>query len=94
MIQAHLNEHKSLPEGYAIKTKVSEGSISTQALEGGERENVELKGARIYVVREGFKAPDAIWDPNADIATTFTNNLDFFLIHFDLRKVTRTGMAL
>jgi len=60
-------------------------------LEGGERENVELQGARIYVVREGFKAPDAIWDPNADIATTFTNNLDFFPNTFRPQESDKNG---
>ena len=54
LIQKHLNQHKSLPEGYTIKTKVSEGSILPSALTGSERENVQIKGAQIYVVREGY----------------------------------------
>ena len=91
VIQNHLNTHKSLPEGYAIKTKVADGSILPSALPGGERENVQLNGAQIYVVREGYKAPDAIWDPNADIATTFTNNLDFFPNTFRPQEVDKNN---
>ena len=91
MIQAHLNDHKSLPEGYTIKTKVSEGTISPNVLPGGERENVQLNGAQLYVVREGYKAPDAIWDPNADIASTFSNKLDFFPNTFRPQEVDKNN---
>ena len=34
MIQNHLNNNKSLPDGYTIKTKVAEGKISSQPLSG------------------------------------------------------------
>ncbi len=78
MIENHLNENQSLPDGYSLRTKVAEGKISAQNLPSGGRENVEVKGAKTYVVREGFKAPDSVWDPNADIAKAFTNKFDFF----------------
>ena len=94
LIQKHLNQHKSLPEGYTIKTKVSEGSILPSALTGSERENVQIKGAQIYVVREGYKAPDAVWDPNADMATAFTNKLDFFPNTFRPQEVDKNNNGI
>jgi len=78
MVESYLNENKRLPEGYTLKTKVTEGEISASKLSSGERENVEVKGAKTYVVREGFKAPDGVWNPDSEIATAFSNNLDFF----------------
>jgi len=78
MIEKYLNDNKSLPEGYSLRTKVAEGEISSNSLSLGDRENVEVKGAKTYVVRDGFKAPDTVWDPNAEIAKAFTNNFDFF----------------
>jgi hypothetical protein len=78
MVEKYINENKSLPEGYSLKTKIAEGEISSNPLNLGDRENVEVKGAKTYVVRDGFKAPDTVWDPNADIAKAFTNNFDFF----------------
>ena len=78
MIEKYLNDNKSLPEGYSLRTKVAEGEISSNSLSLGGRENVEVKGAKTYVVRDGFKAPDTVWDPNAEIAKAFTNNFDFF----------------
>ena len=78
MVEVYLNENKALPEGYSLKTKVAEGAIIPDPLASGDRENVLVRGAKIYVVREGYKAPDEVWNPDADIATAFTNQLDFF----------------
>ena len=89
MIEQHLNQHKSLPEGYAIKTKVAEGSIQPESLIDGGRENVQLSGAQIYVVREGYKTPDDVWDPEADMAMAFTNNLNFFPNTFRPQEVDK-----
>ena len=58
-------------------------------LTSGERENVEVKGAKTYVVREGFKAPDGVWNPDSEIATAFSNNLDFFPNTFRPQEVDK-----
>jgi len=60
MIEKYLNDNKSLPEGYSLRTKVAEGEISSNSLSLGDRENVEVKGAKTYVVRDGFKAPETV----------------------------------
>ncbi|MDG1139747.1 MAG: DUF1538 domain-containing protein [Opitutales bacterium] len=80
-VDQYLQKNKKLPEGYTIKTRITEGKIVPSALPSdsdGVRENVEVQGAKAYVVREGFKAPDGVWDEGTDIATAFTNNFDFF----------------
>ncbi len=89
MVENYLNENKRLPEGYTLKTKVTEGEISASKLSSGERENVEVKGAKTYVVREGFKAPDGVWNPDSEIATAFSNNLDFFPNTFRPQEVDK-----
>ena len=89
MVENYLNENKRLPEGYTLKTKVTEGEISASKLTSGERENVEVKGAKTYVVREGFKAPDGVWNPDSEIATAFSNNLDFFPNTFRPQEVDK-----
>jgi len=74
-------KNKKLPEGYTIKTRITEGKIVPSLLDSDPddvRENVVVQGAKTYVVREGFKAPDGVWDKDADIATAFSNNFDFF----------------
>jgi len=78
MVENYLNQNNALPEGYALRTKVAEGAIVPAVLSGGGRENVQVRGAKTYVVREGYKAPDALWNPDADVATAFTNKFDFF----------------
>jgi hypothetical protein len=78
MIEEYILKNKSLPDGYSLKTKVAEGKITSEALTSGERENVEISGAKTYVVRDGFKAPDGVWNPDTDIAKAFTNKFDFF----------------
>ena len=93
MIENYLNENQSLPDGYSLRTKVAEGKISAQNLPSGGRENVEVKGAKTYVVREGFKAPDSVWDPNADIAKAFTNKFISFQILLDHKKKIKTKMV-
>ena len=77
-VEKHLNEEKSLPDGFTLKTKVTDGKIVPSPLSTGDRENVEVNGAKIYVVREGFKAPDGVWDEDADIMVALTNKFDFF----------------
>ncbi|MAS78923.1 MAG: hypothetical protein CMI25_00715 [Opitutae bacterium] len=77
-VEKHLNEKKSLPDGFTLKTKVTDGKILSSPLSSGDRENVEVNGAKIYVVREGFKAPDGVWDEDADIMVALTNKFDFF----------------
>ena len=80
-VDNYLKNNKRLPEGYTIKTRITEGKIVPNLLTGDSddaRENVEVQGAKTYVVREGFKAPDGVWDKDADIATAFSNNFDFF----------------
>ena len=89
MVENYLNKNKRLPEGYTLKTKVTEGEISASKLSSGERENVEVKGAKTYVVREGFKAPDGVWNPDSEIATAFSNNLDFFPNTFRPQEVDK-----
>ena len=37
-----------------------------------------MQGAKTYLVREGFKAPDTVWNEDADIKEAFTNKFDFF----------------
>ncbi len=94
MIQDHLNAHKALPEGYTLKTKVSEGKISPRPLVGSDRENVELFGSKSYVVREGYKAPDELWNPDSDIATAFSNNFDFFPNTFKPQEVDKNNNGI
>jgi len=80
-VDNYLQKNKKLPEGYTIKTRITEGKIVPSLLDSDPddvRENVVVQGAKTYVVREGFKAPDGVWDKDADIATAFTNNFDFF----------------
>ena len=80
-VDNYLQKNKKLPEGYTIKTRITEGKIVPSLLDNDPedvRENVVVQGAKTYVVREGFKAPDGVWDKDADIATAFTNNFDFF----------------
>jgi len=80
-VDKYLQEFHKLPEGYALKTRITEGKIVPNSIGGNNddsRENVEVQGAKTYVVREGFKAPDGVWDEDADIATAFTNKFDFF----------------
>ena len=89
MVENYLNKNKRLPEGYTLKTKVTEGEISASKLSSGERENVEVKGAKTYVVREGFKAPDGVWNPDSEIATAFSNNFDFFPNTFRPQEVDK-----
>ncbi len=89
MVENYLNKNKRLPEGYTLKTKVTEGEISASKLTSGERENVEVKGAKTYVVREGFKAPDGVWNPDSEIASAFSNNLDFFPNTFRPQEVDK-----
>ena len=48
-----------------------------------------MKGAKTYVVREGFKAPDGVWNPDSEIATAFSNNLDFFPNTFRPQEVDK-----
>ena len=80
-VDEFLKKNQKLPEGYALKTRITEGKIVPSAIssiEENSRENVEVQGAKTYVVREGFKAPDTVWNEDADIATAFTNKFDFF----------------
>ena len=70
MIQNYLNQNKSLPDGYTIKTKVAEGKISPVLTKCRSRK-CSIKWCESLCRAEGYKAPDAIWDPNADIASTF-----------------------
>lgn len=91
MVQTYLNENKSLPEGYTLKTKVAEGVIVPDSLSNGERENVLVQGAKLYVVREGYKAPDDVWNPDADIATAFTNKFDFFPNTFKPQEIDKNN---
>jgi hypothetical protein len=80
-VDEYLKNNQKLPEGYALKTRITEGKIVPTAISAGDedsRENVEVQGAKTYVVREGFKAPDSVWNEDADIATAFTNKFDFF----------------
>ena len=78
----YLKSNQKLPEGYSLKTRITDGKIvPTPVGSSGDesvRENVEVQGAKTYVVREGFKAPDSVWNEEADIATAFTNKFDFF----------------
>ena len=46
------------------------------------------------MVREGYKAPDAVWDPNADMATAFTNKLDFFPNTFGPQEVDKNNNGI
>ena len=77
----YLKANQKLPEGYALKTRISEGVIVPNAIDKNStdsRENVEVQGAKTYLVREGFKAPDSVWNEEADIKEAFTNKFDFF----------------
>ena len=87
LIDEHLEKHNKLPEGYSLKTRITEGKIVPAALAGAEeRENVEVQGATTLVVRDGYKTPDATWKLNAEqnetvgqsISGSFTNGLGFF----------------
>ena len=91
MEQDYLNQYNTLPEGYALKTKVAEGSLASVSLPNSERENVQVQGAKAYVVREGYKAPDDVWNPDADIATAFTNQLDFFPNTFKPQEIDKNN---
>ena len=80
-VDKYLQDNHKLPEGYEIKTRITEGKIVPSSLSDNEidsRENVEVQGAKTYVVRKGFKAPDGVWDEDADIATAFSNKFNFF----------------
>ena len=79
-VDKYLKENSKLPEGYSLKTRITEGEIVPAALSQVEssRENVEVKGAKTYVVREGYKTPEGVWDPSTEISPAFTNKLDFF----------------
>ena len=77
----YLKENQKLPEGYELKTRISEGIIVPNPIDKNvtdSRENVEVQGAKTYLVREGFKAPDTVWNEDADIKEAFTNKFDFF----------------
>ena len=89
MIEEYILKNKSLPDGYSLKTKVAEGKITAKTLSSSERENVEISGAKIYVVRDGFKAPDGVWNPETDIAKAFTNNFDFFPNTFKPQEIDK-----
>jgi hypothetical protein len=89
MIEDYILKNKSLPDGYSLKTKVAEGKITAKTLSSSERENVEISGAKIYVVRDGFKAPDGVWNPETDIAKAFTNNFDFFPNTFKPQEIDK-----
>jgi hypothetical protein len=80
-VDKYLQDNHKLPDGYEIKTRITEGKIVPSSLSDNEkdsRENVEVQGAKTYVVRKGFKAPDGVWDEDADIATAFSNKFNFF----------------
>lgn len=81
-VDEYLKSEQKLPEGYSLKTRITDGKIVPSPLSSTEdeniRENVEVQGAKTYVVREGFKAPDTVWNEEADIVTAFTNKFDFF----------------
>ena len=89
MIEEYILKNKSLPDGYSLKTKVAEGKITSKPLTSGERENVEISGAKTYVVRDGFKAPDGVWNPETDIAKAFTNKFDFFPNTFKPQEIDK-----
>jgi multisubunit Na+/H+ antiporter MnhC subunit len=91
MVEEYLNKNNALPEGYTLKTKVAEGSIVPSPLSNGERENVQVRGAKAYVVREGYKAPDAVWNPDADIASAFSNKFDFFPNTFKPQEIDKNN---
>ena len=80
-VSEYVKKNSKLPEGYALKTKISTDMIDSSS-GNSESENLrkryQVKNAETYVVREGFKAPDGVWNEDADIATAFTNNFDFF----------------
>jgi hypothetical protein len=80
-VSEYVKENSKLPEGYALKTKISANMIDSNS-DNPESENTrqryQVKNAETYVVREGFKAPDGVWNEDSDIATAFTNNFDFF----------------
>ena len=81
-VDEYLKSYQKLPEGYSLKTRITEGKIVPSPININEeevsRENVEVQGAKTYVVREGFKAPDSVWNEETDIATAFTNKFDLF----------------
>ena len=88
-IKAHLDDPKmkGLPEGYTIKTRLETGRIEPREVNGSDDlEFVQVDGAEIFIVREGYKSPDANWKLNSEqnetvgqsIAGSFTNGLGFF----------------
>jgi hypothetical protein len=81
-VDEYLKSYQKLPEGYSLKTRITEGKIVPSPININDdevsRENVEVQGAKTYVVREGFKAPDSVWNEETDIATAFTNKFDLF----------------
>ena len=81
-VDEYLKSYQKLPEGYSLKTRITEGKIVPSPININEeefsRENVEVQGAKTYVVREGFKAPDSVWNEETDIATAITNKFDLF----------------
>ena len=81
-VDDYLKNNQKLPEGYVLKTRITEGKIVPSALSNQDkdspRENVEVQGAKTYVVREGFKAPDEVWNQETEIIKAFTNKFDFF----------------
>ena len=94
MIQNHLNKNNSLPKGYAIKTKVAEGSILPSPLIGGERENVQLNGAQIYVVREDSKHLIRYGILTLILPPHLPTILIFFPIHSGHKKSIKITTAL
>ncbi|HAE12227.1 MAG TPA: hypothetical protein DCG39_11355 [Opitutae bacterium] len=77
-IQKELSKFGRLPDEFTLKTKVTKGNINAVPLTDADRENVLIEGSKTYVVREGSKAPDEVWNPQSDIGAAFTNKFDFF----------------
>ena len=77
-IQKELSKFGRLPDEFTLKTKVTKGNINAVPLTDADRENVLIEGAKTYVVREGSKAPDEVWNPKSDIGAAFSNKFDFF----------------
>ena len=79
-IQNSLEDTGKLPEGYALKWKVNDAQLNPVALseEEGARLNLEVSNAKVYVVSEGYKTPDEVWNPESDLKEAFTNGFNFF----------------
>ncbi len=86
-IAQFLKENHRLPEGYSLKTRISDGKFAPLPLKSdSSRENVLVEGAQVYLVRDGFKTPDAAWKLNAEqnqtvaqsISVSFSNGFNFF----------------